>query len=230
MGSSKAEFNKYLEASGANQLLARAVVVLATASDKEPSTQPAVCLRDFFEKGGEGKASAELSAAQKEKFGAYLKSSGAADLTTKALVELFNADPRPTNTLSFFTDFFKKEAAGAPSPPPPQETERQDSMKAPEGEAKKVEVPPPAPHPDVQGEPAARSQPPAAKEQDSAERPAAPPPGDSGADLSPSSPQQKETDPSAVEEGEGEPAHQETPSDSKEEGASHTEELSKPDD
>lgn len=139
---SKKEFKAYLESSGANKLVARAIVGLA----HEQPVNVAVFLHDFFAQGGEGDASADLSAAEKEKFSSYLRSSGATDLTTKALVGLFNAEPKPTDLIAYFVDFFKTEAGDAlapvaEEPPPPAAEAESAATDAPEPEPA---APPPA--------------------------------------------------------------------------------------
>ena len=115
--SSKDEFNKWLESSGANQLVAKSIVNLALASSEDASVNPAVCLRDFFFDGAKGAATNTLSAAEKEAFGAFLNGSGATDLITKAIVGLFDLSPRPAKPSSYFLDFFTKAAGGAKAPP-----------------------------------------------------------------------------------------------------------------
>ena len=134
---SKAEFNEYLSSSGANVLVARAIVGLSKASAKDSSLNAAVFFRDFFSKGAKGPSLSDLSKAEKEKFSAYLKSSGATDLSTKALVTLFNESPRPDKPLAFFQGFFKAEAGDAPSPA--------EESPPPPAEAAAEESPPPAP-------------------------------------------------------------------------------------
>ena len=65
----KAEFNQYLDSSGANRLLATAVVHLSKASASNTALQPAAFLRDFLAQDLSGLiASAELAPAAKAKF------------------------------------------------------------------------------------------------------------------------------------------------------------------
>ena len=121
--SKKAEYDKYMESSGGKAMLGQAVVGLSKAALADADVQPAAFLRDFFESGKSSSsiASAELSEDDRQKVGAYMKASGAFDLLTKALVELFDTAERPPNPGTHFQAFFLKEAPPPPEPvaPPP---------------------------------------------------------------------------------------------------------------
>ena len=73
----KEEFSKWAEGSGASQLISKAMVALSKQQASDATLSPAAFLAEFFAKGAEGDASAELTKEQRDTFGAYLKSSGA---------------------------------------------------------------------------------------------------------------------------------------------------------
>ena len=125
--SKKAEYMAYMDQSGGRQMLSKAIVALSKASLADSSVKPAVFLRDFFAggKAGAGSTSADLSADDKERVSAYMKSSGANDLLTKALVALHDNADRPKNPGAFFSTYFTSEAP-PPKPSPKKEPSGKD--------------------------------------------------------------------------------------------------------
>ena len=178
--SKKAEYMAYMDQSGGRQMLSKAIVALSKASLADSSVKPAVFLRDFFAggKAGAGSSSADLSADDKERVSAYMKSSGANDLLTKALVALHDTADRPKNPGAFFSTYFTSEAP-PPKPSPKKEPSgkdlkektpsAQDKEKTPSGAEAAAPEEPAAEAAAASEEPAAASEEPAA----AAEEPAA---------------------------------------------------------
>lgn len=146
----KVEYDKYMDVNGGKQMLGQAVVGLSKAALRDANVQPAAFLRDFFATGKSSgsAASAELSEADRQKVGEFMKTSGAYDLLIKALVALFDAPDRPPNPGVHFQDFFLKEAPQPSPPPPAAATEEPDATAVepkPSSEAAAAEPPPKAP-------------------------------------------------------------------------------------
>ena len=145
--SKKAAYDKYMEQSGGKQMLGQAVVALSKAALADEDVQPAAFLRDFFETGKSASsvASAELSEKDRQQVGDYMKTSGAYDLLTKALVALFDAPERPPNPGVHFQAFFLKEAPPPaepiPSPPPAAAVVAEKTPSAPEAAAAEPSAP-----------------------------------------------------------------------------------------
>ena len=119
----KDAFNAYADESGAKALLAEALVALTNAWRKgevDLHPGPVPWLRDWAHTdAGRGKTQGPvLSDAEKEQLSKYLRDSGAYDLLTKALIELYELADRPQEPLIFYKDFFVRQAGPyVPQPP-----------------------------------------------------------------------------------------------------------------
>ena len=173
MADAKREFNKYVEKSGAKTLLAEAVVNLTNAwMSGKVENGPGPWLRDWAHTdAGHGETQGpELSGTEKQQVSDFLTTSGANDLLTRALVELFESD-RPADPLTFYRDFFVRQA-GPYVPPqseaaPPTEPAAEPPAASPEPQA---ESEPAAEAPPVEPETAPQAEPP--PEPEAAETPA----------------------------------------------------------
>jgi len=92
----------------------------------------------------------ELSGTEKQQVSDFLTTSGANDLLTRALVELFESD-RPADPLTFYRDFFVRQAG--PYVPP------QSEAKAAPPTEPAAEPPAASPEPQAESEPAAEAPP-----------------------------------------------------------------------
>lgn len=87
-------------------MIAQAIVALSRAARADKQTSVVLFFRDFFATVSEGEETADLSSGEKEEFSSFLKASGAADLMTKALVELFES--RPVDPRAHLIDFWNR--------------------------------------------------------------------------------------------------------------------------